>query len=203
MIQFTDITGLTGMALACAVALSSLLGRVARGVAIAPVLMLGGAFLLMLVPVPGLPLAAYVRGMVGDLSVTSVVLLAYVAARRSDGRAGPANDESGNGWMCGLVLLTACLLYPMALGASALDPYRWGYGDPGFMTGLLALAVVGHIARIPFVAMAISLAVLAWTVGWYESTNLWDYLIDPMLALYALGRLLAIAVSGWRRYRRY
>jgi len=199
MIQFTDITGLTGMALACAVVLSSLLGRVARGVAIAPALMLGGAFLLMLVPVAGLPLAAYVRGMIGDLSVTSVVLLAYVAARRCGGPAGPANDESRNALAWGLVLLTACLLYPLALGASALDPYRWGYGDPGFMTGLLTLAVVGHLARIPFVAVAISLAVLAWTVGWTESTNLWDYLIAPMLSIVAASRVLAAMVSGLRQ----
>jgi len=35
-------------------------------------------------------------------------------------------------------------------------------------------------------ALSIALAVAAWSFGWYESTNLWDYLLDPWLAIYAL-----------------
>ena len=67
------------------------------------------------------------------------------------------------------------------------DPYRWGYGEPWFLAALLLVAIIGNLSRLPLVAASISLAVLAWAVGWYESTNLWDYLIDPLLCLYALG----------------
>jgi len=34
-------------------------------------------------------------------------------------------------------------------------------------------------------------AALAYLAGAYESRNLWDYLIDPLVSFYALARLLA------------
>ena len=42
------------------------------------------------------------------------------------------------------------------------------------------------------------LAVLAWAAGWYESGNLWDYLIDPMVAGYAVFALLNSIAWLWR-----
>lgn len=185
MIHFTDMTGLAGIALACAVAVSSL-ARQRQAL-----LMMGGMFVAMLLPWDGLPLAAYVRGMIGDLSVTSLLLLGFGAVRRCNGRpAGAA--ESSAAWA--LLALTAAAFYPLALGATALDPYRWGYGEPIFLGVLLMVAIAGNLSRLPFIAPAISLAVLAWAAGWYESTNLWDYLLDPLLAIYAMGRLVTMTL---------
>jgi hypothetical protein len=92
-----------------------------------------------------------------------------------------------------------CLLYPLVLGAAPYDSYRWGYGDPFFLGLLLALALAGVAWRRPLVTLSISLAVLAWAAGCYESANLWDCLIDPLLSIYGACALLFAASSYWRR----
>ena len=85
-----------------------------------------------------------------------------------------------------LVALAALVLYPLALGAAAFDSYRMGYGDAQFVAVLLLAALAAWIWKYYLVALCIAFAILAWTVGWYESSNLWDYLLDPWIAIYAL-----------------
>jgi len=75
------------------------------------------------------------------------------------------------------------------------DPYRLGYGSPCFLGVLAAVALAAWFARLQLVAVCIALAVLAWTIGWYESGNVWDYLLDPFVALYALGWLASRGVN--------
>ena len=198
----TDLTGLAGIALAAAVVLPSLSGRPNGKVkALEPALIFGGLFVLMLLPLPliDLPLAGYVRGAIGDLSITSVLLLAIAAASRCGLKAGtdPAHKRAS----LLLPLAAGCALYPLALGATQLDPYQWGFGEHGFLAALLVVAILGKLFRLPLVAASIALAVLAWAAGWYESANLWDYLLDPMLCLFALGRLLAMTVTGSHKQR--
>ena len=84
-----------------------------------------------------------------------------------------------------MIAVAALGLYPMALGIGYSDPYRLGYGNPWFMGGLLLLSLA-CFRRLKVAALAIALAVLAWGVGWYESNNLWDYLLDPFLSIYAI-----------------
>jgi len=45
------------------------------------------------------------------------------------------------------------------------------------------------------VALCIALAVFAWDIGWYESNNLWDYLLDPLLSIYALNAVMRHSVQ--------
>jgi hypothetical protein len=54
------------------------------------------------------------------------------------------------------------------------------------MAGLLGLAVWSVLRYSTFFALCIALAVVAWSAGWYESPNIWDYLLDPWLAIYAI-----------------
>jgi hypothetical protein len=60
------------------------------------------------------------------------------------------------------------------------------------------IALASAALRVPLVTLSISLAVLAWSVGWYESGNLWDYLIDPLLAVYSVFVLFSTALF-WRK----
>lgn len=182
MASFTDLTGLAGVALAlAAIACMPLAKRVAPMVA-------GVIFLLLLLPIGDFPVAGYVRGMVGDVSITTLSLLAYAHLRR----AGAVSSSSARRRVGALLLLlvAVAVLYPLALGAAPYDSYRWGYGDPWFLGFLLALTLAAVALRMPLVALPISLSVLAWAVGWYESDNLWDYLIDPLLAVYGATALL-------------
>ncbi|MFZ2854469.1 MAG: hypothetical protein WAZ34_10220 [Rhodocyclaceae bacterium] len=195
MPAFTDLTGLAGIALAlsalCALGLARL-PRARRGLAVLVLL------LLLLLPIGDLPLAAYVRGIVGDPSIGTLLLLGYALARQS-GFLAPLS-ASGRLAALALPLLAAGILYPLALGAAAYDSYRWGYGDPYFL-GLLLVLAVAATWRLPLVALSIALAVLAWALGWHESGNLWDYLIDPLLVIYALFALPRALFALRRRAR--
>jgi hypothetical protein len=184
MIHFTDATGLLGSALAM-VAIASRALDVLRvrqtklGWAMAAI------FIAALLPIEGLPLAGYVRGAIGDLSIASLVLL------------GAAVLHSLRGWtilpgrnhLLLLVVIAAAGFYPLALGWGGYDPYRLGYGSPWLLAYLLGLALLSAFKGLPVIAFTIALSVLAWSAGWYESANLWDYLLDPLVSIYAVAAL--------------
>jgi hypothetical protein len=73
---------------------------------------------------------------------------------------------------------------------SLYDPYRLGYSDIFFVGLVLIIAVVAWLLRYTAIALCLALATLAWSLGWYESTNLWDYLLDPLVAIYAMSALI-------------
>ena len=91
-------------------------------------------------------------------------------------------------------------LYPSAVGLGPLDPYRLGYATPWFVLGLLVLAAAGLCGLRP-VTLGLSLAVLAWALGVYESRNLWDYLVDPPVAAWGLGALVLRGAAALRAPR--
>jgi len=191
----TDLSGLLGITLA----IIALLVRVPRVQAFpqrqrAAVLM--GAIVLVSIPLWGLSLAGVVRGITGDLSISTLVLLALALLRKLSGCA--LMEEANRLLMLRAIAIAAVLFYPLALGFSAFDPYRLGYGNLRFMVILLGLAVWSVLRYSTFLALCIALAVAAWSAGWYESSNVWDYLLDPWLAIYAI----AIQVKYWWARRR-
>ena len=187
MIHFTDMTGLASSAVAMVAALFMLPG-VARLPKPYPTMLAGMAVLVALIPFGGLQLAAYVRGIIGDLSITSLILLVISILRPLF--CWRRADMTPILVLPVLIALAAVVLYPMALGLGLLDPYRWGYGNPWFMGMLLVLALAACFRQFHTVAFCIALAVFAWSVGWYESTNLWDYLLDPWVSVYMTGALM-------------
>jgi hypothetical protein len=182
-----DLAGLAGAAAAIAAALLALPG-IARLRRAHPAAALLAALVVALVPLGGLPAAGYLRGIVGELSVTAVLLLLHALLRPVFGW--PAIDARSRLALQALVAAGGLALYPMALGLGQFDPYRLGYANPWFLAGLLALALAAILGRLTPVAVFLALAVLAWAVGGYESRNLWDYLVDPLVAAWGLGALL-------------
>lgn len=182
MMAYTDLTGLAGVAFALGVTASRL--PVLARLAVARFWLVAAIMVLALVPISGLSVAGYVRGVSGDLSVTSLLLLGWALR-------GQAHPQRRGLWL--LVVVAALVLYPAALGVGSSDPYRWGYGSPYLLAGLMAAAFLSWRGHHALIALAITVAVSAWTLGGYESANLWDYLLDPWLAMYAL---LAL-ISGW------
>jgi hypothetical protein len=134
-----------------------------------------------------LPLAAYVRGFTGELSITAMLLLwtAYFSPKEIHVPA----------LMRAWIALVAIAFYPLALGVSMLDPYAWGYGSIALLAAVIATALIAWVAGSNRIAIILALAILAWAVGWHESTNLWDYILDPFLGLWAIGSLIR---SAWR-----
>lgn len=195
---FTDLAGLSGAAVAIAALLLGLPG-IARLRRAHPVPLLLAAVAAALVPTGALPAAGYVRGIVGDLSVTTVLLLLCGLLRPALGWA--AIDARSRLALQVLVATGGLVLYPPALGLGPFDPYRLGYASPWFLGGLLALALAAGLGRFTLVACSLALAVLAWAVGAYESRNLWDYLVDPPLAAWGLGALLLQGARALRGRR--
>lgn len=190
MLPDHDLTGLFGITLA----IIAMLARVPRVHAL-PVLrkagVLGAALIVVLIPLWGLSLAGFVRGILGDLSLTTLVLLALALVRSVSGRVLVA-EQNRHQTLCA-ILIMAVLFYPLVLGFGILDPYRLGYANLWFMLALLGLAAWSSLRYSMLFALCIALGIVAWSAGWYESSNLWDYLLDPWLAVYALG----VQVKCW------
>ena len=175
--------GLLGFTL---VAAALRLRRFSVGVRVAAVLAAGGA---LFVPFGELPLAAYVRGVTGDPSLSTLALagaacIAELTGRRLIGQ----RDLRALMW---LVAAAAVFLYPFALGLTPFDPYALGYGSVELVTALLWVTLVAWYARLNLIVLVVIAAALAYLGSAYESRNLWDYLIDPLVSVYALVRLLA------------
>lgn len=193
MIHFTDATGLLGSAIAITVVGSKLPG-VSRLAGTHRAWLLSAIFMVALFPVGALPLAGYLRGAIGDLSITSLALL--FAALLHSLRGGPTLP--GRNELLLLAIFTAIGFYPLALGWGDFDPYRLGYGSYWLLASLLGLALLAVLRGWPAIALTIALSILAWSAGWYESANLWDYLLDPLVSIYAA---VAMTVQGIRRLR--
>ena len=198
MPNFTDLTGLASAA--SVIAASLLLLPLKTRLAKPHLAMFSGAiFVAMLIPFNGFPLAAYLRGATGDLSITTMVLL-WCALSRSWAGCG-AVDHKHRLALLVLIALAALALYPMALGFGAFDPYRFGYGNWQFITLLLLVALAAWFWKYYLIALCIALATFAWATGWYESGNLWDYLLDPFVFIYALGAIMIHAVKALRNHQ--
>ena len=129
-----------------------------------------------------LPLSAYVRGIIGDLSTVSVLLLLSALFVRN--QSAP--------WIVKVAIgLVGLCFYPFALGLGMFDPYGWGYSSVALLIAVLVFALLCAIAKWNRGAWIIGLAIIAWGMQWHESTNLWDYLIDPILVVWAIFGVVA------------
>jgi len=147
------------------------------------------AALAAFVPIGGLSIAAYVRGVTGDLSAATLVLAGAACFTQLTGRTLTGHRDKQA--LCWLLALAAAFLYPFALGWTRFDPYALGFGSVEFVTALLLITVAAWVTRLNLIVLVVVVAALAFLAGAYESRNLWDYLIDPLVSVYALVRLLA------------
>ncbi len=148
-------------------------------------------FVVLCVPGVGaaLPVVAYVRGISSDLSITLVALCFWSLCHRSYGLAAISQREQTAVMLA--VAGAALFMYPLALGWGPWDAYRLGWGNVqgawGMWLSLLSLCLVCWVKKWHALPALIALALLAWCLGLMESGNLWDYLLDPWLSVFALG----------------
>lgn len=173
--------GLLGYALAVAALAATLLRR-RRTMQVTLVLV---AAAVMFLPYQGLPAAAYVRGALGDLSVTTMLLLAIGVVTAVSGWQVAGLRERGA--LLAAVALMGLVLYPLALGLGDFDPYALGYGSAALLALLGVAVLAAWFAHWHAIVVIVTLAIAAQLAGALDSQNLWDYLIDPLLWFYALG----------------
>ena len=182
MTPHLQLIALLEMSLTCAVVLIILLQKLASidiplVVRLAFVLLLANLFFWPLGMSLELPLSAYVRGVTGDLSVVTMLLLWSAVL--------PSAKKTPLGFKVPLALI-AMVFYPFALGLGMVDPYAWGYGSISFLIAVILCAVICGLAGWVKGVWILSFAIIAWAAHWHESANLWDYLLDPFLAIWAL-----------------
>lgn len=142
------------------------------------------------IPVGGLPLARWLISLNANFSVTLTAILfckvtgTAFGIRLLDGKA------LLTCWLFSVI--AGVMLYPMALGLGRWDPYQAGWGVSWLFVVVYSATVVFLIMKDRF-AMVMIAAIFAYNLHLLESTNLWDYLIDPFLVIFsciALGRRL-------------
>ncbi len=156
-----------------------------------PLAVRGGLALLLavwaLLPFP-VGLAGWVMSYLSHLSITSG-LLALVAIQ---------HRLSGHYWLpvgqlravCVMLVALALFFYPMSLGSSYADPYALGFGDVLFSSVLLLIGLFAWLNRAYAPCVVLIAAQGAFYFNLLHSDNLWDYLIDPWLVLWATGWLV-------------
>jgi hypothetical protein len=147
-----------------------------------------------------IPAVAYLRGITADLSITLIALACVRICHLALGwRAVPKRDEMA---IMAVLALAALFLYPTALGWGDWDAYRPGWGSWGMLLVLAGLSAVCWAQGLLVLPGLVALALLAWSVGLMESSNLWDYLSDPWLSAFALGWMcMKSARAVLRRFR--
>lgn len=182
MTPYLQIIALLEISLTCSVVLMILLQKISSieipfAIRSLVVLLLVNLFFWPLGMSLELPLSAYVRGVTGELSIVTMLLLWSSIL--------PAAKKTPLGFKVPLALI-AIVFYPLALGLGMVDPYTWGYGSISLLIATILFAVACGLAGWIKGVWIISFAIMAWAAHWHESANLWDYLLDPFLAIWAL-----------------
>lgn len=143
---------------------------------------------ILFIPIDGMVVARWVASISASFSVPLIGLLAIAAWERAFARQVLERRERDTAWVFGA--FAGLMLYPFALGVGSIDPYEWGwYRSPLFvMVGLLTGWLIWTRNRFGILLLA---AIVAFHLRLGESSNYWDYLVDPVYwfaSLVALGR---------------
>lgn len=136
------------------------------------------------IPINELPLAAYVRSFTDDLAISTLVLLVWVGLRR----LGVVQVLRRPHQVQMLVVfgLLSVALYPATLGLTYFDPYRWGFNPRPMIVLVGALTVLMLMLRNTLAVWMLTVGTLAFALRLKASENYWDYLVDPLLAVYCV-----------------
>ena len=136
------------------------------------------------IPVYDLPIVAYMRAVIGDLSITSLLVLCIFIASAYAGRQ--YLEPVDKRWLTSAVLVCALIVYPLGLGLTMMDTYALGYGSLPLFTLLLASGIFLLWQQRYLLLTMLLVAIGAYLLTLLATTNLWDYLFDPWIAVVAL-----------------
>ncbi len=157
----------------------------------------------MLFPWFGLPLSAWSAGLTPNFSVIMAGLLVLAVAERATGRPVFDCGEWNTAWIFGAV--ASWVLYPSALGLGPqnFDSYSLGWPwlfrrQSFFLFTAVTLSAAVLLWRGNRFGYLLFLTLVGYAVGFQESENFWDYLLDPVYAAVSLLALLRLIILRLR-----
>ena len=150
------------------------------------------AAIVLIVPIAGVSLAGHLRGLWGDPSIVTFLLLFLYTVRPS---ALPNRPRLST-----CVLVSLFVMLPLYLPLFLLNPnvpvdlYAIGWHPKWILIAIAVIAFGSVMMRrmAPRWTNIITIALIASSVGLMESDNLWDYLVDPGL----LFTIAFLAIAG-------
>lgn len=142
---------------------------------------------LAFIPIYEVSTVLRLKGLFADLSLTTLTLLVLWPVLRLKKISLNNPDSAG---LCAIVLLLAVTLYPMALGVGAYDPYALGFRPWALLTAIAALGVLATLRGYLVSKTIVVVVLIGYWLRVLDSQNLWDYLIDPILGIFAIIYLL-------------
>lgn len=150
------------------------------------------AAIVLIVPIAGVSLAGHLRGLWGDPSIVTFLLLFLYTVRPSSLPNRPRLSTC--------VLVSLFVMLPLYLPLFLLNPnvpvdlYAIGW-HPKWILIAIAVITLGCVMMrrmAPRWTNIIAIAFIASSVDLMESDNLWDYLVDPAL----LFTIAFLAIAG-------
>ena len=150
------------------------------------------AAIVIIVPIAGVSLAGHLRGLWGDPSIVTFLLLFLYTVRPSSLPNRPRLSTC--------VLVSLFVMLPLYLPLFLLNPnvpldlYSYGWKPKWILIAIAVIALGSVMMRrlAPRWTNIIAIALIASSVGLMESDNLWDYLVDPGL----LFTIAFLAIAG-------
>lgn len=150
------------------------------------------AAIVIIVPVAGVSIAGHLRGLWGDPSIVTFLLLFLYTVRPSSLPNRPRLSTC--------VLVSLFVMLPLYLPLFLLNPnvpvdlYATGWHPKWILIAIAVIALGSVMMRrmAPRWTNIIAIALIASSVDLMESDNLWDYLVDPGL----LFTIAFLAIAG-------
>lgn len=149
-----------------------------------PTVTLASASLFMVIlPIGGLPVGRWLVSIYPNPSIPLTALLLFFVLKNAFQLS--LLDIKAIQTCRFFSLLAGVVLYPMALGAGAFDPYCAGWHFSWLFVLLLIITMVLLFLKNRFSVVLLA-TILAYDLHLLESNNLWDYLVDPILVISAI-----------------
>jgi hypothetical protein len=151
-----------------------------------------GSFIFALLPIAELSLAQALAGAIGNLSVSSIMLLGLYLVQRCNIFRPSENLISDRQRLYFIVGISAIFLYPSALGLTSWDLYAAGYYPVILAPLTLSILGLSIWKGWYYLASIFGLVFVGFALNVFESDNFWDYLLDPLLSIYCLFQLKTV-----------
>ena len=142
---------------------------------------------LCFVPINGLAIAAYIRGVFSEPSISTVIIASLSIASLIRGKA--IFSQRDYLPLLYFIPVFSLFFYPSSLGLTFFDPYSYGYQPHFLLAALLAITLLLWWKKYYLLTMIILVDLWCFNLELLSSNNLWDYLVDPMLLIYCLVQL--------------